>query len=144
MTLEEEDIEGDYRKLGGKSSDIENRARNGLVERTPQSGLLRSESSSSLREVRFSDQEFAASTLVSNIKYNHFGFQNNHLFYLFYDQLDSGLAKYYAESESTKSNIDKFLFKPLMVLLTEKLSYQNMDTWMKKLSEILWDIPNNK
>ncbi len=76
-----------------------------------------------MREVRFSNQEFAAGTPVSNIKYNYPGFQNNNLFYPFHEQLDYGLAKYFAESETTKSNIDKFLSNPLMAPLTEKLSY---------------------
>ncbi len=108
--------------------------------RTLQAGLLRSESSSSLREVMFSDQEFATGTLVFNIKYNHSGFQNDNPFYPFHDQLDYGLAKYFAESETTKSNVDKFLSDPLMALLTEKLSYRNVDEWMEKLLEIPWGI----
>ncbi len=108
-----------------------------LPGRTPQAGLLGSELSSSLREVRFSDQEFAAGTPVFNIKYNHLGFQNDNPFYPFHDQLDYGLAKYFAESETTKSNVDKFLSDPLMAPLTEKLSYQNADEWMEKLSKIL-------
>ena len=90
-----------------------------------------------MREVWFSDQEFATGTSVSNIKYNHPGFQNNNLFYPFHDQLNYELAKYFAESKTTKNNIDKFLSKPVMAPLTEKLFYQNADKWMKKLSEIL-------
>ncbi len=42
-----------------------------LLECIPQTGLLRSEWSSSLREVRFNDQEFAIGIPISNIKYNH-------------------------------------------------------------------------
>ncbi len=83
--LEEQDIERDHRNLVGESSDTGSRARDGLSGRTPQAGLLGSESSSSLKEVRFNDPEFIAGTLVSNIKYNHSGFQNNNLFHLFYD-----------------------------------------------------------
>ena len=94
--------------------------------------------------VRFSDQEFAVETPVSHNKYNHSGFQNNNLFYLFHDQLNYGLAKYFAESETTKSNVNKFLSESLIALLTEKLSYQTADKWIKKLSEILWGIPNDK
>ena len=142
--LEEQDIEEDHRNLGGKSSDTRSCARDGLSGRTPQAGLLGSELSSSLREVRFSDQEFAAGTSVSNIKYNHPGFQNNNFFYPFYDQLDYRLAKYFAESETTKSNVDKFLSEVLMAPLTEKLSYQNANKQMKKLLEIPWGILNDK
>ena len=127
LTLEEQDIEKDHRNLGGKSSDTRNHARDGLSGCTLQSELLENELSSSLREVRFNDQEFATSILISNIKYNHPRFQNDNLFYPFYDQLNYRLAKYFAESKITKSNIDKFLSEPLMTLLTKKLSYQNAD-----------------
>ncbi len=120
--LEKQDIEGDHKNSVGESSDTRSRARDGLSGRTHQAGLLGSESSSSLREVRFSDQEFAVGTPISNIKYNHPGFQNDNRFYPFHDQLDYGLAKYFAESETTKSNVDKFLSKPLMAPLTKKLS----------------------
>ncbi len=51
--LEEQDIEGDHRYSVGKSSDTGSHARDGLLGRTPQDRLLASESSSSLREVRF-------------------------------------------------------------------------------------------
>ena len=67
---EAQDIKGDYRDLVGKSPDIGSRAR---ARRTSQDRLLRSESSSSLREVRFSEQKFPASIPVSNIKYYHLG-----------------------------------------------------------------------
>ena len=60
---------------------------------------------------------------LSNIKYNHLRIQNNNFFYSFHDQLNYGLAKYFAQSETTKINVDKFLSEPLMVLLTEKLFY---------------------
>ena len=68
--LEVQDIEGDHRDLVGKSLDTRNRIR---VRRTPQNGLLRNELSSSIREVKFSEQEFLADTPVSNIKYDHIG-----------------------------------------------------------------------
>ncbi len=71
----------------------------------------------------FSDHEFAASTPISNIKYNHPVFQNNNLFDLFHDQLDYRLAKYFAKFEIPKNNVDKFLFEPLIASLIEKLSY---------------------
>ncbi len=126
-TLKEQDIEEDHRNLVGKSSDTESYTSDDLSRHTPQAGLLGSESSSSLREVRFSDQKFAAGTPVSNIKYNHPGFQNDNPFLPFHNQLDYRLAKYFAESETTKSNVNKFLSELLMALVTEKLSYQNMD-----------------
>ena len=111
--------------MEGKSLVTKSCAKDGLSRRTPQAGLFESKLSSFLREIRFSDQEFAAGTPVSNIKYNHPGFQNNNPFYTFHDCLNYGLAKYFAKSETIKSNINKFLSKLLMALLTKKLSYQN-------------------
>ena len=93
--LQEQDIERDHKNLGGKSSDPENRARDGLARHTLQTGLFGIELSSSLREIRFSDQEFAAGIFIFNIKYNHSVFQNDNSLYLFHDQLDYGLAKYF-------------------------------------------------
>ena len=65
---EAQDIEEDHRNLVGKSSDTRSHTK---TRRTPQDGLLGSESSSSLREVGFSEQEFSAGIPVSNIKYDH-------------------------------------------------------------------------
>ncbi len=73
-TLEEPDMEDDFRNLVGESSDTRSRARDGLSGRTPLARLFGSESSSSLKEVRFSDQEFSTGIPISNIKYNHPGF----------------------------------------------------------------------
>ncbi len=122
---ERQEIRENQRNLG-QSSDNES-LKNILPRYTPQAGLLRSQSSSSLWEVRFIDQEFAVGTPVFNIKYNHLSLQNNNPFYPFHDQLDYRLAKYFVESETTKSNMDKFLSDPLITPLTEKLSYQNTD-----------------
>ena len=127
---EAQDIEGDHRDLVGESSDTRSRTR---ARRTLQDGLFGSESSSSLREVRFSEQEFPTGTPVSNIKYDHPGSQNDNLFYPFYNQLDYALAYYFAEFETTKGNVDKFLSDPLIAPLTKKLSYRNADEWIEKL-----------
>ncbi len=128
----------------GESSDTGSHARDSLSERITQDGLLASELSPSLREIRFSKQEFPAGIPVSDIKYQHPGSQNNNLFHPFNDQLDYVLATYFAESETTKGNVDRFLSDPLMAPLTKKLSYRNADEWMEKLSDIPWGIPNNK
>ena len=143
-TLDEQDIEGDHRDLVGEYLDTRSRARDSLSERIPQDGLLASKLSSSLKEVRFSGQEFPAGKPVSDIKYHHPGFQNNNPFHPFIDQLDYALANYFAESETTKGNVDRFLSNLLKFPLTEKLSYQNADKWIEKLSDILWGISNNK
>ena len=80
-----------------------------LFEYLSQDRLFRSELSLSLREVRFNEQKFSTIILVSDIKYDYPESQNNNPFYLFNDQLDYALAYYFAEPETTKSNIDKFL-----------------------------------
>ena len=125
--LKEQKIQGDHRDLVGKSLDIRSCARDGLSGHTPQAGLLTNESSLSLKEVRFSEQKFPAGKPVSDIKYHHPGSQNDKPFYPFNDQLDYALANYFTESETTKSNINRFLSDLLMAPLTEKLSYQNAD-----------------
>ena len=68
-TLKEQEMEGDHTNLVGKSSNTGSRARNGLSGHTPQAGLLANESLSSLREFRFSEQEFPAGKFISDIKY---------------------------------------------------------------------------
>ena len=65
---EAQDIKEDYRNLVGKSSDTGSCIRAG---HTPQDGLLGNESLLSLRELRFSEQEFSAGIPVSNLKYDH-------------------------------------------------------------------------
>ena len=55
LILKEQNFEEDHINLGDKSSDTKSRVRNGLARCTSQAGLLGSELSSSLREVRFSD-----------------------------------------------------------------------------------------
>ena len=110
--MEEQNIEKDHKNLGSKCSDTRSGAKDSLSRHTPQTELFRSESLSSLRKVRFSDQKFAIGIPVSNIKFNHLGLQNNNPFYPFHDQLNYRLAKYFAEFKITKSNINKFLFEP--------------------------------
>ena len=97
------------------------------TKRTPRDGLLTSESLSSLREKLFTGKEFPAGIPVSDIKYNHLGLKHQNSFYPFNDQLDYVLAHYFAESETTKGNVNKFLSDPLMTPLTKKLSYKNAD-----------------
>ncbi len=92
----------------------------------------------------FSKSEFSVGTPVSDTRYKHLESQNNNPFYLFNDQLDYALADYFAESKTTKRNVDMFLSNPLMKLITKKLSYYNADEWMEKLSTIPWGIPDNK
>ena len=81
-TPEAQNIERDHRNSVGKSSDTRSRAR---VRHTPQDGLLGSELSLSLSEVRFIEQEFSAGTPVFNIKYDYPRSQNHNLFYPFHN-----------------------------------------------------------
>ncbi len=128
----------------GKSSDTRSCVKDSLSRCTPQDGLLASELSSSLKEVRFSKQEFSAGISVSDIKYHYSGSQNNNSFYPFNDQLDYAVTTYFVESETTKGNVDRFLCDLLIAPLTKKLYYRNTNEWIEKLSNILWSIPNNK
>lgn len=48
-------------------------------------------------------------------------------FYLFNNQLDYILTYNFADSMTTKGNVDRFLSNLLIVLLNKKLSYQNAD-----------------
>ncbi len=142
--LEEQDIKGDHRNLVDKSSGTGSYVRDSLSRYTPQDRLLASESLLSLREVKFSKQEFSVGKPVSDIKYHHPSFQSNNTFHSFNNQLDYVLTTYFAESEMTKGNVNRFLSSLLMALLTKKLSYQNADKWIKKLANILQGIPNDK
>ncbi len=144
FTLGEQDIEGKYRNLVSKNLENGSRARNGLSEYISQDGLLVSELLSSLKEVRFTEKEFSASIPILDIKYPHSGSQKKNSFHLFNNQLNYILTTYFAESEPTKGNVDRFLSNLLIAPLTEKLSYQNTDKWKKKLSNILWGILNDK
>ena len=54
-----------------------------LLRYTLQAELLKSKLSSFLRKVKFRDLKFAASTPISNIKYNHPKFQKITLFISF-------------------------------------------------------------
>lgn len=91
---------------------------------------LLSELSSTFREVTFGESKFPAGTSVSDTRYKYLGSQNNNLLYSFNDQLDFSLAHYFAESETTKCNMNKFLSNPLMKLITKNLSYRNADEWI--------------
>lgn len=133
FTSEEQNIQKNHKDFVGKSLDTRSYKRDSLSKRTPQNRLLANESLSSLREVKFNKQEFLASKPILEVKYHHPSFRNNNLFDLFNNQPEYVLANYFTESETIKSNIDKFLSNLLMALLTKKLSYQNANKWIKKL-----------
>lgn len=81
MDIKEDDID-----LASKNLDTKSRVRDMLLEHIFQlNRLFENELLLSLREIRFSIQKFATGILISNIKYNHLGFQINNTFYLFYD-----------------------------------------------------------
>ena len=93
---------------------------------TPWNGLL-NESSLTFREMMFSKSEFLAGIPVLDTRYEHSGSQNNNPFYPFNGQLDYALAYYFADSETTKRNIDKFFTNLLMKPITKNLLYCNVD-----------------
>ena len=106
-------------------------------------GLL-GELSSNFREVTLSESEFLASIPVLATRYKHSRSQNNNLFYPFNGQLDYALAHYFADSQTTKRNVDKLLTNPLMKPITKNLSYYNVYEEIIKLSAIPWGIPDDK
>ncbi len=93
---------------------------------TPRNGLL-SELPRNFREVTFSRSEFPVSTPVSDTRYVLSESQSNNPFYPFNNQLDYAMAHYFAESETTKCNVNKFLSNLLMELITKQLLYCNTD-----------------
>ncbi len=114
------------------------------TEDTPRKRLFASESLSALRKKWFSRHEFPIGIPISDKKYKHLGSKHKNSFYLFNDQLDYGLAHYFAESETTKGNVNKFLTDPLMTSLIKKLSYKNVNEWIEKLLKISWGILDDK
>ena len=77
-----------------------------LTKRIPWDKLLVSESLSLLREEWFTRNKFLICTQVSDNKYNHLKLKHQNSFYPFKDQLDYALAYYFAESETTKGNVN--------------------------------------
>ena len=111
----------------GKRSDLRSYARNSLSRHTPQNGLFANKLSLSLKDIKFNKQKFLTCKLVSDIKYHHSGSQNTKLFYPLNYQLNYIIINYFAKFETTKRNISRFLFDPLIFSTTEKLSHQNAD-----------------
>ena len=107
-----------------------------LTKNTSQDRLLASKCLLLLRKEWFIKNKFPAGTPISNIKYNNLGVKHQNSFYLFNDELGYALAHYFAESETTKCNINKFLSDLLIIPLTKKLFYKNVDEWIEKLLEI--------
>lgn len=60
------------------------------------------------RKIIFIESKFPISITILNIRYKNSRCQKNNLFYIFIDQLDYALVHYFAESETTKCNINKF------------------------------------
>ena len=114
------------------------------TKKISRNGLLASKSLSSLKEKWFIENEFPTGIPVSKIKYNHLGLKHQNNSYLFNDQRNYALAPYFVKAEMIKGNINKFLSDLLITLLIKKLSYKNVDEWMKKLLEILWSMLENK
>lgn len=114
-----------------------------LTENIPQKGLFASKSLSMLEEKQFSIYKFSTGIPVLDMKYRYLGSKHKSNLYPFNYQFDA-LAYYFTKLEIAKGNINKFLTDPLMVFLTEKLSYKNTNEWIEKLSKILWGILKDK
>lgn len=114
------------------------------TEDTYWKGLLVSEFLSTLKKKQFSIHKFLSGILISNMKFRHPRLNHKNSFYLFNDQFDYALANYFAKSEITKDNINKFSTNLLIIPLTKKLSYKNTDEQIEKLLKILWGIPKDE
>lgn len=86
-------------------------------------GLYKNMLASFQRNVRLSEKTFVISTFLSNMRYDYPKLHNTKFFYNFYNQLNYVLVHYFAESKTIKSNVNKFLSKLLIALLTQKLFY---------------------
>ena len=95
-----------------KDLDIGTCAKDGLSRCTLQDRLFANKLSLFLRKIRFNEQEFLSDKSVSDVKYHHFSSQKDNLFYPFNNLLDYALANYFADSETTKANVDRFLSNP--------------------------------
>lgn len=103
-----------------------------------------SKSSLALKKKQFGSHKFAIGIPVLNKKYRHLESKCKNTFNLFNYEFDYTLAYYFAESETTKKNMNKFLINSLMASLIKKLSYKNANEQMEKLLKIPWGILENK
>ena len=83
-----------------------------LTENTPQKRLFVSEFLLALREKWFNSHKFSAGTSISDKKYKYPRSKHKNSFYNFYNQLNYGLAHFFVESKTIKSNMNKFLTNP--------------------------------
>ena len=97
------------------------------IKDTPQKRLFVREFFLALREEWFSSLEFSVGILILDKKYKHPRSKSKKNFYSFNDQLDYGIAHYFAKLEMTKDNVNMFLIDPLIILFSEELSYKNAD-----------------
>ena len=97
------------------------------TEDMPRKRLFISKFLLALREKWFNSHIFSISISISNKKYKHSGSKYKNSFYSFNDELDYGLAHYFAKLETTKGNMNKFLTDFLMTSLIKKLFYKYDD-----------------
>lgn len=105
-------------------------------KRKPRSILLLSEFLLLLREKIFIEIKFSTNTSILVVKYNYLGLKYKNSFYLFKNQLNYVLGYYFAKLETTKGNINIFLFNLFIALLTKKLFYKNANKQIENLLEI--------
>ena len=80
-----------------------------------------------LRKKWFNSHKLSADIPILDIKYKHLRSKYKNSFYPLNNQLDYGLAHYFAESKTIKGNVNKFLTNLLISLFTKKISYKNAD-----------------
>ncbi len=98
-----------------------------LIKHTTRKRLLASRSLLALKEEWFCSYGFPVDTPISDKKYRYPRSNHENSFYPFNDQQDYAIAHYFADSETTKGNMNKFLIDLLITPLTKKLSYKNAD-----------------
>lgn len=75
----------------------------------------------------FSKYKILAGILILNTRYKHPVDKNNNIFYLFKNQVDYILVYFFADSETTKCNIDKFFAHPIIKFITQNLLSRSTD-----------------
>ena len=83
---------------------------------------LLSQSSLTFREMTFSESKFLTGIFILDNTDKYPKSQTNISFYPFNGHLDYALASYFADSETTKHNISKFLTNQLMKSIIKNLS----------------------
>lgn len=80
--------------------------------------------------------KFLAGILVLDTRYKQLKSQNNNLFYSLNGQVNYALAYYFADSETIKLNVVKFLIHLLIKPMIKNHLYQNTNKWIENFFAI--------